>query len=146
VGWGLLLDKIKLNIFIMLFIALSGLLLFLKPLFYTLSIECSLYYSLSIQAGTVAFCQLLTVIILNIIPNYFPSSICVKSTGLIISVGSSVVGGSMPLLASLMSSKNSSQNYLIFIIFFLICVGLFGVRFLYDKNKGYTIDGELSHV
>jgi len=93
VGWGLFLDKIKVNIFIMLFIALLGLSCLLKPLFDTLSVQSSLSSSLSIQAGTVFFCQLLTVIILNVIPTYFPSSICIQSTGFIISIGSSVVGG-----------------------------------------------------
>ncbi len=135
VGWGIFLDKIKPNIFIMLFVALMGLSCLLKPLFDTLSVQSSLSYSLSIQASTVLFCQLLTVIILNIIPKYFPESICIKSTGFIVSIGSSVVGGSMPLLASLLNSKDSSQNYLIYIIFILISLGMFGVKFLHSKNN-----------
>ena len=135
VGWGLFLDRKKMNIQKVFYSALIGLALLLKPLFDTFSSEAVMLYSLFIQGGAILFCQLLAVITLNRLPAVFPSTMCIQATGLSLSVGASLVGGGMPFFAALLSGQGSSWNSLFFMMIGLISTAVLGVHFLYFNKR-----------
>jgi MHS family proline/betaine transporter-like MFS transporter len=146
VAWGIFLDRKKIEIQKAFYFSLVGLVLLLKPLFYTFSAEAVLSSSLLIQGAAIFFCQLLAVVTLNCLPGLFPSNLRIQATGLSLSVGASLVGGGMPFFATLLTGQNSSWNSLLFIIFGLLFIGGLGVQFLYSKSRLITNDKKIPNI
>lgn len=133
--WGSVLDKKNIPVLKWVQFALIGLCFSLVPLFLT-GMEKSLsLQTMLIQFITIVFCQLLTVSVLGTFPNYFQADQRVKMTGISINVGSSIIGGSMPLLASLFATQSGDVNYVVGILILLVVLGLCG---LYIFTKGVS--------
>jgi MFS family permease len=142
IAWGYLLDKKTINVLKLINISLVGIACFIIPLFITGLNPSSFWMPLWVQCAMIVFSQLLAVLALGTLPKYFAQNTRVQLTGISVSIGASLVGGAMPLLASTNTADSLWYNHTIWAFFVLVLCGLIGNHFfMREDNNAITSKG-----
>lgn len=117
--------------------SLIGMLIFIYPMYLELSQGNISLYSIFLIVGFIYFMQTITLIIVAVYPKQFPPECRVLFSGLAISLGNSLIGGSSPYISSkfIEYTENINSPALYFIILIIIAL-LINNYFPFNREEG----------